>query len=188
MCIYNEQQKNNNNQEVTIMKKLFSIAAAMIMVMSMSVTAFAAGMTREKALDKALSNAKLKESQVKYVDVEFDREDNEYSVEFTKKKSGNEYEYEINATTGTIKSKSVDIKYKWTSSRKKVSKAKARKKVAKHSGISYNTVKEGSCKYEYDDGEGKYEIKFATVTHRYEYEIQAATGKVIGYEWDLINK
>ena len=36
----------------------------------------------------------------------------------------------------------------------------ARKKVAKFSGISYKTISKGTCRYEYDDGEGTYEVRF----------------------------
>ncbi len=170
------------------MKKMITFIIAITLVMSMSVGALAASVTSKQALDTALKDAKLKKSLARYIEVEYEKDDNEYSVEFVKNKNKAEYDYEIDATTGAIKSKSVELKYTWNSSRKKVSKTKARKKVAKHSGISYNTIKEGSCKYEYDDGEGKYEIHFTTDDRRYEYEIQAATGKVIGYEWDLINK
>jgi hypothetical protein len=43
----------------------------------------------------------------------------------------------------------------------------------------------GTCKYEYDDGKGTYEIKFRNGNYSYEVEILAPTGKVIEYNWKV---
>lgn len=166
---------------------LVAVVAALAMVMTMSLSVFAAGVSsNDAALKKALKNAGLKRSQVKYVDVEYDSDSGSYEVEFTKKKTGTEYDYEINAASGSILEKAVDIKYKRNSSHAKVGKTAAMKKVAKHAGVSYKTVKAGTCIYEYDDGKGTYEIKFETSKHRYDYEVLAPTGKIIEYEWEKI--
>ncbi len=172
-----------------VMKMMVAMTAALALVMTMSVSVFAAGISnRDAALAKALKNAGLKKSQVKYVEVEFDNEDNIYEVEFTKKTTGTEYSYEIGASSGKIFEKSVDRRYKRNSSHKKIGKTAAMKKVAKYSGISYKTIKTGSCHYEYDDGKGTYEVRFVKGNHRYNYEVLAPTGKIIEYEWELINR
>ena len=54
--------------------------------------------SRDKARQIALNHAGI--SNPNYIDIELDRDDNEYSVEFTY--NGYEYDYEINATTGKI--------------------------------------------------------------------------------------
>ena len=118
----------------------------------------------------------------------YDSEDGIYEIEFVKNSNGKEYSYEISASTGKILEKSVDIKYKRNSSREKIGKKAARKKVAKYSGISYKTIKKGSCHYEYDDGKGVYEVKFKKGNRRYEYDVLAPTGKIIEYNWELIKK
>lgn len=172
-----------------VMKMLVAVTAALALVMTMSVSVFAAGISsNDAALKKALKNAGLKKSQVKFVEVEFDKDDNTYEVEFTKKTNGTEYSYDISAASGKILEKSVDRQYKRNSSHKKIGKTAAMKKVAKYSGISYKIIKTGTCRYEYDDGKGTYEVKFEKGNRRYDYEVLAPTGKIIEYEWELINR
>ena len=167
------------------MSVVTALLTALVMVMAMSVSVFAAGIhSNDAALKKALKNAGLKKSQVKYVEVDYD--DGLYEVEFTKKSNGKEYGYEIVPDTGKIVKKSVEYRYKRNSSRNKIGKTAARKKVAKFSGISYKTIKKGTCYYEYDDGKGVYEVRFTKGERRYEYDLLAPTGKVIDYEWEVI--
>jgi len=173
------------------MKKRINIAialfAALAMVVTMSVSAFAAGISsNDAALKKALKNAGLKKSQVRHIESEFDREDGVYEVEFTKRSNGKECSYEISADSGKIVKKSVDYRYKRNTSKKKIGKKAARKKVAKFSGISYKTISNGTCWYDYDDGQGVYEIKFEKGSKTYEYDVLAPTGKIIEYEWKVI--
>ena len=166
-----------------------ALLAALAMVMVMSVSVFADGLIGNKAaLNKALKNAGLTKSQVKHIENEYDEEDNVYEVEFTKKKNGAEYSYDIGAETGKILKKSVDYKYKKNSSRSKIGKDAARQKVAEFSGISYDTVKSGSCRYEYDDREGTYDVKFKHNGRRYDYEVLAPTGKIIECSWKVTGK
>lgn len=166
-----------------------ALLAALAMVMVMSASAFADGVIGSKAaMTKALNNAGLKRTEVKYRSVEYDSEEGVYDVEFTKKKNGAKYEYELDAATGKIYEKSVDYKYKRNTSRSKIGKIAARKKVAKFSGISYNTIKKGTCRYEYDDREGAYEVKFTKSGRRYDYEVLAPTGKIIEYSWKVISR
>ncbi|MBQ3291868.1 MAG: DUF4148 domain-containing protein [Mogibacterium sp.] len=168
------------------MKKIISIMIAAVMVMAMSVTAFAETMTQDAAVDLALSNAKLTRAQVMKLDAEFDPEENTYDVEFVRKSNKAEYDYEISAQDSKILEKSVEYKYKHNKSKKKIGKKAAMKKVAKFSGISYKTIRTGTCKYKYSHKKGVYKIKFRKGGCRYEYKVLAPTGKVIEYEWELI--
>ena len=176
------------NKEVRTMKKRSSIIialfAALAMVMAMSVSVFATGISSEsEALQKALKNAGLKKSEVK--NIETDYENGKYEVEFTKKKNGKKYDYDISAETGNIIKKSAEYRYKKNSSHDKIGKKAARKKVAKFSGISYKIICTGTCTYEYDDREGIYEVKFVKGSRSYEYDVLAPTGKIIEYEWKV---
>lgn len=171
------------------MKKRLNMAvallAALAMVMTMSASVFAASVNSgSDALKVALKNAKLKKSQVKLIEYDYDDEDNSYEVEFVKKSNNAEYSYEI-SKSGKIREKSVDYRYTRNSSKKKIGKTAARKKVAKFSGISLKTVKNGTCYYEYDDGKGVYEIKFTKGSRIYEYDVLAPTGKIIEYSWKV---
>lgn len=168
---------------------LLSLMTALAVVMTMGVTAFAAALNSgDEALQKALDNAKVKKSQVKRIEVEYDREDGVYEVEFTVKKNGKHCEYDISSDSGTIVKKSLEYKLKKNRSHKKIGKKAARKKVAKYSGVSYKNIKTGTCKYEYDDGKGVYEVKFSYKGRRYECDVLAPTGKIIEYEWKRIGK
>ena len=165
------------------MRKVTRLLVALIMVVAMSASVFAADITANTAKKTALKNAKLSAKKVTRMSVKLDHEDGVYEVKFRSKKNGAKYEYEIAAATGKIVEKSVDYKYKRNRSRKKISRAKALKKAAKHSGVKLAVVKRGSCRYEYDDGKGTYEIKFNNGNTSYEVEILAPTGRVIEYNW-----
>ena len=165
------------------MRRVTRLVVALIMVMAMSASVFAADITAGKAKSIALKNSKLSAKKATRMSVKHDREDGVFEVKFRSKKNGAKYEYEIAAATGKIVEKSVDYKYKKNRSRKKIGRTKAMKKAAKHAGVKLAVVKSGRCKYEYDDGKGTYEIKFRQGNYSYEVEILAPTGKVIEYNW-----
>lgn len=172
------------------MKRFVSIAIALIMVLAMSSSAFAASKVTSNAAAKkiALKNAKLSEAQVKSIKVKYDREDKVYDVKYIRKSNGSKFDFEIRRSNGRIFEKSIDYKYKRTASRKKVGTLAAQKRAAKAAKVKLNTVKKGRCKYEYDDGEGIYEVTFKNGKYRYDIDIQAATGYLIDYSWEYTGK
>lgn len=151
----------------------------------MSSSVFAAGMS---AQDIALRNAKLTKSQVKNLRTEYDHEDGIYEVDFRSKKNGAKYSYEIGSRNGKIYERSIDYKYKRSYSRDKVGQSAARKAASKKSGVRLAAVKKGICSYDYDDGEGFYEIKFRSGKYKYDIEVQAPTGKVTEYKWEYMGR
>lgn len=167
------------------LKKIVTVGILIIMTLAMTAASFAeSGITKisKKDAEKiALKDAGLKRTEVKRLESEYD--DGKYEVDFTRKSNGTEYDYEI-TKKGTIREKSVEYKYKKNSSKAKIGRKAARKKAAKHSGVSYNTVKKGTCTYEYSNKkkEGKYEVKFKTKKYKYEYEILAPNGTVMEYD------
>lgn len=68
-----------------------------------------AKISRDKAKQIALEHAKLKESDIKNYHIELDKDNGhlEYDIEFNY--NGAEYDYEIDADTGEIRSNSKDI-------------------------------------------------------------------------------
>lgn len=171
------------------MNIVLALFTALVMVMTMGASVFAgSGISSDEALNKALKNAKLKKSEVKAIDVEYDNDSDSYEVEFTRKKNGAEYAYEVGAESGKIFEKSIEYKYKKNSSHHKIGKTAARKKVAKYSGISYKIIKTGTCTYKYHDKKGVYKVKFEKGNRRYECEVLAPTGKILEYEWELIKR
>lgn len=168
------------------MKKIFPLIMTMMMVIAMSATVFADSITQETAVDTALKDAGLSKSKISGLEV--DKEDGKFEIEFRQTSNKTEYDYEISASDGKITDKSVEYVYKRTKSKKKIGTRKARTKAAKISGIKYKTVKKGTCKYTYKKKFGKYTVKFKSGGYKYEVEIAAATGKIIEFEKEAVNK
>lgn len=89
------------------MKKLIALLLALLVVFSLSVSAFAAPsgnlISKEKAKEIALDHAGYEESEVKFVKVKLDRDDGRYEYEIEFRADGNlEYDYSINAVNGKI--------------------------------------------------------------------------------------
>ena len=88
------------------MKKLIALILAIIVVLSVSVTAFAAPadlITKEEAKEIALNHAGYNADEVKFTKAKLDRDDGryEYEIEF-RTDDYIEYEYSINAENGRI--------------------------------------------------------------------------------------
>lgn len=178
------------------MKRLLTVMTALIVACAMSFTVMgdyshAAGKSKigfAKAKSIAFKSAKVNKSQIRNLEVDFDDDDAEYEIEFTKRKNGAEFEFKINAYSGTIVQKSVDYRYKATTSKKKIGVKKARKSVAGYSGISYSVIKKGTCTFEKKKRGSKYEIKFKKGKYAYECEVLARNGKVIEWEYKYIGR
>lgn len=142
---------------------------------------------KEKAKELALADAGVKITDVTFTKSKLDKEDAVivYEIEFYTNTA--EYDYEIEATAGTIFSKEIEkIKKAKTETNntsdedKNVSNYigvdKAKSIALSSAGISDVTFTK--AKLDYDDGIAVYEIEFYTNTAEYDYEISATTGKV----------
>ncbi len=163
----------------------------------------------KKAKKKALADAGISKSAVKYTKAHLDYDDGIaiYDVEFYT--DTHEYEYEINAKTGKVHEKSIERHNKVyntqnnTSSKPKVtakpqtnnnnnnknnsnriSVDKAKSIAVKHAGYSVGKVTFQKAKLDYDDGRAVYEIDFFVGNDEYDYEIDAKTGKILDYDFD----
>ena len=166
-------------KKISIMKKISVMIMTMVMIAGMSSVSLAASnIGSDGAIKKALKSAGVTRSEVRGLECESD--DGKYEIEFTKKSNKAEYDFEI-SKSGRILEKSVDYKYKHNYSSKKIGKKAARKKVARAANTSVSVIKKGSCWYERDDGEGRYEVQFTKGKYSYDYELLAPTGKIIEY-------
>lgn len=150
--------------------------------------------TADKAKRVALADAKLEEKDVNFVKVELEFENNRivYDVDFY---SGNvEYDYEIDAVSGTILSADKDIENyvipaqtsatvaKNTADSTKdqgteISVEKAKQIALSHAGVG--SAKFTKAKLDYEDGVKVYEIEFKVGNVEYEYEIKVSNGAIV---------
>ena len=156
------------------------------------------GVERAKAI--ALRDAGV--SGVTFVKAKLDYDDGVrvYDVEFYK--DNVEYDYEIDAVTGQIREKDLDIE-NYTIPKKKEKKnkknknnnnsnytydigvEKAKEIALRDAGVSGVTFVK--AKIDYEDGVRVYEVEFYKDNVEYDYEIDAATGQIREKDWDIEN-
>ena len=144
----------------------------------------------EEAVNIALKDANLKESQVHDLDVELDRDAGtlHYDVDF--EKEDKDYDYEIDAVSGAILKKETPAKAasttpantdtpKKTTEKKQLTKNEARDVALKHAGLTTSQVRDLEVELDKDDGTIHYDVDFESDGYDYDYEIDAATGKIL---------
>ena len=141
----------------------------------------------DKAKAIALDHAGLTESSVTFVRAELDYDNGrmEYEVEFWK--DNVEYDYEIDASTGEIRSWDHDIEgYSIgnAQSSSDIGAEQAKTIALNHAGVSASDAVFLYAKLDRDDGRRVYEVEFYSGSREYDYEIDAATGDVVSYDFD----
>lgn len=157
--------------------------------------------TAAKAKEIALRHAGIAADKVAYIKAEYDYDDGvrQYEVEFKVDKV--EYDYVINAVTGSVigyekdydddyrkpaNKETADSKPAQTSAAQAevISAAKAKEIALKHAGVDASKASVIKAEYDVDDGKKVYEVEFRVDRVEYEYEINAVTGAVIKHEKD----
>ena len=172
----------------SLIGKLTAAAVAATMLLSTGAAAFGAAYIGESAaVSKALKNAGASRSQVWELECEKDKDDGVtvYDVEF--KKGSTEYSYKINAKTGNIREKTVEYIYRYSSAGL-IGKTAAINRALSFCGIPKTAITELTCRYDYDDGKEIYEVKFRKGNYRYEYDVNARSGKVVEYSREYSKK
>ena len=140
---------------------------------------------QEGAKQVALSHAGLSESQVTSLVVKADLGDRQphYEVEFW---SGvTQYEYDIDAVTGSILAFDQEQRSSTTPAGASVIGQDAAKQAAlSHAGLSSADIASIWAEADLNDRTPHYEVKFWSNSTEYEYEIDAVTGAVLGYEME----
>ncbi|MCD8382454.1 MAG: PepSY domain-containing protein [Clostridiales bacterium] len=136
------------------------------------------------AKEIALADAGFEEDWVSDIWVKLDTDDDtgvqEYEVEF--RESGNEYDYEINATTGAIISKSVEPVDEDTANidtSDLIGEDAAKEAALADAGFAESEVTGLRAKLDVEDGVTIYEVEFYQGGNEYDYDVNAATGAVI---------
>lgn len=153
-----------------------------------------------KATEIALKDAGVAEADTSYLKAKLDTDDGiqVYDVEFYA--DGTEYDYEIEVATGKIRSKDSDAEgytptqttatgssqttAASTSETGTVDESKAKSIALKDAGVSESDTSYLKVKPDYDDGVQVYEVEFYAGGTEYDYEIEAATGKIRSKDYD----
>lgn len=185
------------------LKKLSSLALSLLLVSGLSVSAFAAEVSAEKAKEIAVSDAGYKAADVAYIRAEADYDNGvkEYEVEFLVKGEGVNYEfdYEVRAADGKILSKEKDVERAKAPVAEKaqpkaavpvsagdVGKEAAVKAAYEAFGVKAEDVKLIKAVKDYDDGVVVYDVEFAEgYDYKYSCEVVAASGKVVDKDKDV---
>ena len=146
-----------------------------------------------RAKEIALNHAGLTAGQVTFLQLKLDWENGRqvYEVEFY---SGNkEYDYEIDASTGSIVGYDYDIENYTipstgtSTSTGLIGEAKAKEIALSHAGLTSSQVSFVQAKLDWDDGRQVYDVDFYSGNKEYDYEIDASTGSIRSYDYDIEN-
>ena len=155
-----------------------------------------AGIGLEAAKEIALADAGLTAADVTFTKERYEREDFVYVYEIDFYTSTQEYDYEINADTGEIYSRSVESFQtgaqvntgSGTNANHSYIGVDAAKSAAlSHAGVSAESATFSKAKLDNDDGRMEYEIEFYAGGMEYEYTIDAFNGTILEYDserWD----
>lgn len=179
------------------MKKTFlSLALAVLVFAGCGAQAKDIGV--DKAKEIAIGHAGITAQEANFIRSDKDRENGKtvYDVEFYSKDK-TEYDYEIDAETGEIISYDSEVEnftpetqnnsvQNTNAEQGGITDQKAKEiALAKVSGATETDIRE--FRKERDDGREKYEGKIIYNKTEYEFEIDAASGKIIKWETESIN-
>ena len=113
----------------------------------------------------------------------------EYDVEFL---FGNkEYDYKIDASTGTILGFDYDIEWHMTGSdtvsqsSTDIGAEKAKSIALKHAGLAASDTAFIYANLDYENGLRVYDVEFFSGNKEYDYKINAATGDIVSFDQDI---
>ncbi|HJA91507.1 MAG TPA: PepSY domain-containing protein [Candidatus Eisenbergiella merdipullorum] len=184
-------------------RKMMSTAASFALGFALlaGATAIAAPasnyISSEKARQIALENAGLAAEDVTFIRTHLDYDDGraEYEVEFYQ---GNmEYDYDIDAVSGSILSYDYDAEYYAPSTTAAPASssassaapgtgyitAEAAKQAAlSHAGVAESDTRRMEIGFDYEHGIAVYELEWKAGWREYSYEVNASTGDIVSYE------
>ncbi len=145
----------------------------------------------EDAKNAALQDAGLSASDVNYTKEKQDYDDGiaVYEIEFWA--ANVEYEYEIDAATGAVHSKSVENHQSQSGNGANagnqgtyIDADNAKSIALNHAGFSGADLNQIKAEFDIDDGQAVYEIEFYRDGKEYEYKINATYGTILEYDID----
>ena len=148
--------------------------------------------TEQDAKQIALDHAGISESETDRLRVKLDYDDGVQEYEVTFYVGNREYDYDIDASTGTIRSFDSEIEDDYniasapsatraatsSSSGAAITEAEAKQIALDHAGVSESETERMRVKLGRDDGVQEYEVNFYVGNREYDYDINAATGAI----------
>lgn len=148
----------------------------------------------EAAQAAALAHAGLTADEVTHVRTHLDHDDGrrEYEVEFYT--GEREYDYDIDALTGDIRSFDSEAEHRVRQAEHKpessaqntelLAEAEAKAIALEHAGVAEANARFHKVHLDTDDGRREYDIEFRVGNVEYEYEIDAQTGRIHDHDKD----
>lgn len=148
----------------------------------------------------ALSDAGISASKATFKKVKLEKDDGIYEYEIEFFANSKEYDYTINALTGKILEKDIDLAFEPTTKESTtqapsttapkptsgfISIGKAKAIALSHAGLSESEVTFKKVKLDRDDGVFEYEVEFQKGIFEYEYSINAKDGSIIDFEKEI---
>lgn len=162
-----------------------TVAAVLMLGMSLALAEDASGLTLEGAKAIALEKARFDEAAVFMTKLAEDREDGRRVFEIEFIVDGMEYEFDIDAETGNIIKESTET----VSSRKSeavagqlLTMSEAKEKALARAGVAADQVVFTEIEFDYDDGRAEYEMRFTADGKTHKVELHAETGEITKYE------
>ena len=141
----------------------------------------------EQAKAIALKDAGITETDVTFMQVKTDIENgvSVFDVEFIA--GDTEYDYEIDAATGEIRSKDRDIEASPAEPALPTGDEFSKEDALEHAGLKESDVTVTELYRETDDGVDMYKVEFQSGGMEYDYEIRVSDGKILESESEPIN-
>ncbi|MFV0519493.1 MAG: PepSY domain-containing protein [Lachnospirales bacterium] len=177
------------------MKKLIystlTIASVVVLASCSNTSNTATKIGEDKAKEIALAHAGQNEADVTFIKASTDNEDGlkVYDVEFYV--GTTEYDYEIDAYNGDVKSFDSDIEsvtaaINTTSTEStSIDETRAKEIALTHAGQNEADVTFIKSKIDNEDGRKVYDVEFYVGNVEYDYEIDSATGDVVSFDSDI---
>ncbi len=155
--------------------------------------------TEADAKQIALDHAGISESETDRLRVKLDYDDGVQEYEVTYYVGNREYDYDIDAATGTIRSFDSEIEDDYNiasapsatraaasaSSGAAITEAEAKQIALDHAGVSESETERMRVKLGRDDGVQEYEVTFYVGNREYDYDINAATGEIRSHNSEI---
>ena len=149
------------------------------------------GIGLDKSIDVALADAGLHRDQVSGLQGHFDKDDGLDAYEVSFIANNYEYEYTIKASDGAIldcKIESPEGLQVTSEQARDIGTDEALKAALNHAGLKKDDIELTKSRKGSEDGHVVYEFDFLKDNVAYEYDIDAATGGVIEFSREVINK